>query len=142
VAVNKRLMEKGSSSNVNVNIVAANKGSTTNKASQEARTAPNANRFAYRNNYKGKNPMTRTQWRRFQRKKRLAKPKMDVVVQKVEFSKRQVKERLEPIVEEKDAEDEKDVMDDEPIVKFGANDVDSLKLWTSLLLQTASFLVS
>ena len=30
----------------------------------------NPNKYAYKNNYKGKNPMTRTQWRRFQRQKK------------------------------------------------------------------------
>src|SRR5947208_2435004 len=30
-------------------------------------------KFSYNNNYKGKNPMTRTQWRRYQRLKKLEK---------------------------------------------------------------------
>jgi len=32
--------------------------------------ASNAKRYAYNNNYKGKNPMTKKQWRRYQRQKR------------------------------------------------------------------------
>ncbi|KAH1237870.1 hypothetical protein GmHk_08G022674 [Glycine max] len=54
-----------------------------------------ANRYSYRNNYKGKNPMTRTQWRRFQRQKKLAQqnPQMG---QYKEVSRRPVKERLLP----------------------------------------------
>src|SRR6266487_2306422 len=32
--------------------------------------AVDANKYSYKNNYKGKNPMTRTQWRRFQRQKK------------------------------------------------------------------------
>ncbi|MCI78054.1 hypothetical protein A2U01_0099324, partial [Trifolium medium] len=67
----------------------------------------------YRNNYKGKNPMTRTQWRRFQRKKKLATQKVSAggnvtVVQKVELAKRPAKERLASIVEETEAENGKD----------------------------------
>jgi len=33
--------------------------------------ASNAKRYAYNNNYKGKNPMTKTQWRRYQRQKKV-----------------------------------------------------------------------
>jgi len=33
-------------------------------------TAFESKKFAYSNNYKGKNPMTRTQWRRYQRSKK------------------------------------------------------------------------
>jgi len=31
----------------------------------------NSKEFAYCNNYKGKNPMTKTQWRKFQRQKKV-----------------------------------------------------------------------
>ncbi|MCI73674.1 hypothetical protein A2U01_0094938, partial [Trifolium medium] len=75
--------------------------------------------------------MTCTQWRRFQRKKKLATQKVGAggnatVVQKVKLAKRPVKERLAPIVEEVEAEngkgagneedymDDDDLLDDEP----------------------------
>ncbi|MCI50307.1 hypothetical protein A2U01_0071551, partial [Trifolium medium] len=53
--------------------------------------------------------MTHTQWRRFQRKKKLATQKVSVggntnVVQKVELAKRPAKERFTPIVEDSNAE--------------------------------------
>ncbi|MCI95714.1 hypothetical protein A2U01_0117013, partial [Trifolium medium] len=57
--------------------------------------------------------MTRTQWRRFQLKKKLATQKVNVggnatVVQKVELAKKPAKERLAPIVEKTETEDGKD----------------------------------
>ncbi|MCI66820.1 hypothetical protein A2U01_0088078, partial [Trifolium medium] len=57
--------------------------------------------------------MTRTQWCRFQRKKKLATQNVNAggnatVVQKVEVTKRLVKERLASNVEEDKAEKEKD----------------------------------
>ncbi|MCI58920.1 hypothetical protein A2U01_0080175 [Trifolium medium] len=48
-------MEKGSSSNVSVNITAEAKDTKVIAGSQHAE----ANKYAYMNNYKGKNPMTR-----------------------------------------------------------------------------------
>ncbi|MCI69260.1 hypothetical protein A2U01_0090521, partial [Trifolium medium] len=65
-------MEKGSSSNVNVKITAEAKDTKVTVGSQDAE----ANKYAYMNNYNGKNPMTRTQWCRFQRKKKLATQKV------------------------------------------------------------------
>ncbi|MCI70502.1 hypothetical protein A2U01_0091765, partial [Trifolium medium] len=57
--------------------------------------------------------MTRTQWHRFQRKKKLATQKVSaegnaIVVQKVELAKRLAKGKLAPIVEETEAENGKD----------------------------------
>ncbi|MCI79416.1 hypothetical protein A2U01_0100687, partial [Trifolium medium] len=66
--------------------------------------------------------MTHTQWRRFQRKKKLASQKVSAggnanVIQKIELAKRLVKERLSPIIEEpKDAEDEGDYMEDDDLL--------------------------
>ena len=71
-----------------------------------------ANRYSYRNNYKGKNPMTRTQWRRFQRQKKLAQQNLQTGQYK-EVSRRPVKERLLPPVDEDKMEDE-DLLDSEP----------------------------
>jgi hypothetical protein len=109
-----------------VKIIAANKGSTSAKVPQENKVEPGANKFSYRNNYKGKNPMTRTQWRRFQRKKKLATQKVKAgsnknEVEKVELVKRPVKERLAPIKESevengKAAEGEEDFMDDDDLL--------------------------
>ncbi|MCI37228.1 hypothetical protein A2U01_0058452, partial [Trifolium medium] len=85
-----------------------------------------ANKYGYRNNYKGKNPMTQTQWRRFQRKKKLSTQKVNAggnatVVQKFELAKKPAKERLAPIVEETEAENGKDAenedyMDDDDLL--------------------------
>ncbi|MCI76864.1 hypothetical protein A2U01_0098134, partial [Trifolium medium] len=77
-------------SNVNVKIVSEAKDSKVVAGSQDTKAAVDANKYAYRNNYKGKNPMTRTQWRRFQRKKKLATQKVSAggnanVVQKIEL---------------------------------------------------------
>ncbi|WJX94328.1 hypothetical protein P8452_75757 [Trifolium repens] len=123
VAVNKKQMEGGSSSNVNVKIVAGNKSSAPAKVLQETKAESGANKFGYRNNYKGKNPMTRTQWRRFQRKKKMATQNVNArgnatVVQKVEMARRPAKERLSPVAEgnenEEDYMDDDDLLDDEP----------------------------
>jgi hypothetical protein len=123
VAVNKKQMEGGSSSNVNVKIVAGNKSPAPAKVLQETKAESGANKFAYRNNYKGKNPMTRTQWRRFQRKKKMATQNVNAggnatVVQKVEMARRPAKERLSPVAEgnenEEDYMDDDDLLDDEP----------------------------
>eukprot|EP00256_Glycine_max_P066604 XP_025981199.1 uncharacterized protein LOC100802634 [Glycine max] len=71
-----------------------------------------ANKYSYRNNYRGKNPMTRTQWRRFQRQKKLAQQNPQTGQYK-EVSRRPVKERLLPPVDEDKMEDE-DLLDSEP----------------------------
>jgi hypothetical protein len=70
-------------------------------------TAFQSKKFAYSNNYKGKNPMTRTQWRRYQRSKKdiftslkdeTVDPKGDLRM--VETKRREAKERLSlPLVE-------------------------------------------
>ncbi|CAJ2675460.1 unnamed protein product [Trifolium pratense] len=56
-------------------------------------------KYAYRNNYKGKNLMTRTQWRRHQRQQRLSlqeaqKTEDNKGKQVVEVTRRPLKERL------------------------------------------------
>ncbi|XP_045822090.1 uncharacterized protein LOC123914975 [Trifolium pratense] len=56
-------------------------------------------KYSYRNNYKGKNPMTRTQWRRHQRQQRLSlqeaqKTEDNKGKQVVEVTRRPLKERL------------------------------------------------
>jgi type IV secretory pathway protease TraF len=77
VAFDKKWMEKGSSNNVNVKftagtskviaeskVVAGSKpqvGSKVVVQPPKSQVAAEANKYGYRNNYKGKNPMTRTQ---------------------------------------------------------------------------------
>jgi hypothetical protein len=39
-------------------------------ATPTQKEASNSRQYAYNNNYKGKNPMTKTQWHRYQRQKR------------------------------------------------------------------------
>jgi len=50
------------------------KGNTNNVVTKNVTTdtenPDESKKYAYRNNYKGKNPMTRTQWRRYQRSKK------------------------------------------------------------------------
>ena len=46
------------------------KGSTNTADNNKNGTAFESKKYAYTNNYKGKNPMTRTQWRRYQRYKK------------------------------------------------------------------------
>jgi hypothetical protein len=144
VAFDKKWMEKGSSSNVNVKfvsgtsnskmiaetkVVAGSKpcaGSKMVVEPQNPQATTEANKYGYRNNYKGKNLMTRTQWRRFQHKKKLDAQQTKAggnttAMEKVEFVKRPVKERLAPIKESeaensKDAEDEEDFMDDDDLL--------------------------
>ncbi|PNX66332.1 hypothetical protein L195_g055027, partial [Trifolium pratense] len=55
VTFNKRMMENGSSSNVNVNIVSEPKGSKVAAGKETMNAATEANKYSYRNNYKGKN---------------------------------------------------------------------------------------
>ncbi|MCI30183.1 hypothetical protein A2U01_0051392, partial [Trifolium medium] len=96
-------MEKGSSSNPN------------------PRNSYESNKYSYKNNYMGKNPMTRTQRRRFQREKKLAQQNVQnnakgkYKKQFVEVAKRPAKERLLPPMAhnqgDKDVEDQ--YMDDD-----------------------------
>jgi hypothetical protein len=79
-AFNKKVMHQGGPSQVPPNM---NEG----------------NKFSYSNNYKGKNPMTRTQWRRYQRQQKLAKQNASTggnakEVKLVEKAKRPAKERI------------------------------------------------
>ncbi|KAK2422828.1 hypothetical protein QL285_033329 [Trifolium repens] len=71
-----------------------------------------ANKYSYRNNYKGKHPMTRTQWRRFQRQKKLAATNLQTGQYK-EVARRPAKERILPPINENKMEDE-DLLDSEP----------------------------
>jgi hypothetical protein len=149
VAFDKKWMEKGSSSNVNVKFVSGttnskmiaeskvvagskpNVGSKVVVEPQDHQAATEANKYDYRNNYKGKNPMTRTQWRRIQRKKKLASQQFKAggsknEMEKVELVKMPVKERLAPIKESefengKDVEDEEDFMDDDDLLDEESN---------------------
>ncbi|CAJ2653510.1 unnamed protein product [Trifolium pratense] len=102
------------------------KGSKVVAGKETVNAASEVNKYSYRNNYKGKNPMTRTQWRRFQRKQKLTakeaggKAVATQKVEKVEMAKRPVKERLSIILEEPiaenaqgGAEDEDDMEDDD-----------------------------
>ncbi|WJX29353.1 hypothetical protein P8452_18005 [Trifolium repens] len=139
----KKWMEKGSSRNVNVKFVSGttnskmiaeskvvagskpNVGSKMVVEPQDHQAAAEANKYGYMNNYKGKNPMTRTQWRKFQRKKKLATQQVKAggsknEMDRVELVKRPVKERLAPIKESeaengKDAEDKEDFMEDDDL---------------------------
>jgi len=107
----------------------AMKGSTSNIVTRNVRTDtenPNDSRkYAYRNNYKGKRPMTRSQWRRYQRsKKGIAASVDDKAVDPkgkeklVETVRRPVKERLSmlPVGENPigDGETDSDFLDSEP----------------------------
>ena len=77
-------------------------------------TAFESKKYAYRSNYKGKNPMTRTQWRRYQRSKKGGSTSLeDKIVDlkggqgMVESNMRPVKERLSlPSIEEDPNEDD------------------------------------
>ncbi|MCI16446.1 hypothetical protein A2U01_0037588, partial [Trifolium medium] len=105
VAFIKKVMEKGSSSNANQN------------------NSSEAKKYSYRNNYMGKNPMTRTQWRRFQRQKKLANQSAQAggnanAVKIVEMAKRPIKERISPPSDVEDA-----FMDDDLLESDGDFDV-------------------
>ncbi|MCH81201.1 hypothetical protein A2U01_0001985 [Trifolium medium] len=144
VAINNRkMMEKGSSSSVNVKIVSEGKELKALAEPKEMVAVPETNKYGYRNNYKGKNPMTRTQWRRYQRKKKLTAQGAQaggslvkvggnpikaggnsVVESKKELARRPLKERLAPIAENVEAEKEEadmegelegDFMEDDPL---------------------------
>ncbi|WJX34091.1 hypothetical protein P8452_22239 [Trifolium repens] len=71
-----------------------------------------ANKYSYKNNYKGKHPMTRTQWRRFQRQKKLAATNLQTGQYK-EVARRPAKERILPPIDENKMEDD-DLLDSEP----------------------------
>jgi hypothetical protein len=91
------------------------KGSSSKPQSQVE-----AKKYTYKNNYMGKNPMTRTQWRRHQRQKKLAlqagqNSADNKGKQVVEVARRPAKERISPPVipaKEKDAVENEDVDDD------------------------------
>ncbi|PNX56307.1 hypothetical protein L195_g058142, partial [Trifolium pratense] len=100
------------------------KGSSSkNQSSQSV----DSKKYAYRNNYMGKNPMTRTQWRRHQRQQKLSlqeaqKTEDNKGKQVVEATRRPLKERLsqsltdrkvDDKLEEEDMEDE-DLLDSDP----------------------------
>ncbi|WJX12142.1 hypothetical protein P8452_02671 [Trifolium repens] len=77
----QRNVEKGNSSNFN------------------PKKDPESRKYDYRNNYKGKNPMTRSQWRRYQRQKKVAAQKSQITVDSkgerpMELAKRPMRERL------------------------------------------------
>ncbi|KAK2442350.1 hypothetical protein QL285_013552 [Trifolium repens] len=77
----QRNMEKGNSSNSN------------------PKKDPESRKYDHRNNYKGKNPMTRSQWRRYQRQKKVAAQKSQVTAdgngkRPLELAKKPMKERL------------------------------------------------
>ncbi|CAJ2662571.1 unnamed protein product [Trifolium pratense] len=135
VTFNRRMMENGSSSNVNVNIVAEPKGSKVVAGKETVNAATEVNKYSYRNNYKGKNPMTRTQWRRFQRKQKLTAKEAEAggkvvatqKAEKVEMAKRPVKERLSIVLEEPIAENAQggaegeDDMEDDDLLDEGSD---------------------
>jgi hypothetical protein len=79
-------------------------------------TKPNysddAKKYSYKNNYKGKHPMTRTQWRRFQHHKKLAATCLQTGQYK-EVARRPAKERIFPPIDENIMEDD-DLLDSEP----------------------------
>jgi hypothetical protein len=75
-----------------------NKGIVEKESSSNSRpkNSVETNKYAYKNNYMGENPMTRTQWRRHQRQKKLALQNMQNHVgnkgkQAVEMAKKPVK---------------------------------------------------
>ncbi|CAJ2657252.1 unnamed protein product [Trifolium pratense] len=135
VTFNRRMMENGSSSNVNVNIVAEPRGSKVVAGKEIVNAATEVNKYSYRNNYKGKNPMTRTQWRRFQRKQKLTAKEAEAggkvvatqKAEKVEMAKRPVKERLSIVLEEPIAENAQgraegeDDMEDDDLLDEGSD---------------------
>jgi hypothetical protein len=55
----------------------------------------NSNKYAYNNNYKGKNPVTKTQWRRYQRQKKASALKNVTNVEKREEKQETVFEMVE-----------------------------------------------
>ncbi|KAK2444838.1 hypothetical protein QL285_015833 [Trifolium repens] len=117
----QRNVEKGNSSNFN------------------PKKDPESRKYDYRNNYKGKNPMTRSQWRRYQRQKKVAAQKSQITADSkgerpMELAKRPMRERLgEPKVESlvaDNVEDEHmeadDFLDSEPDLEIIVNVVSIL----------------
>ncbi|WJX56991.1 hypothetical protein P8452_42594 [Trifolium repens] len=94
IRFNKRAMEVGGSSGAKPNY------------------SEDANKYSYKNNYKGKHPMTTTQWRRFQRQKKLAATNLQTGQYK-EVARRSAKERIFPPIDENKMEDV-DLLDSEP----------------------------
>ena len=105
------------------------KGRTSNivtkNVTNDAENANESRKYAYRNNYKGKNPVTQTQWRRYQRSKKGIATSIDgkAVDPKgkemmVKTVKRPMKERLYlPLIEEnlvRDDEMDLNFMNSEP----------------------------
>ncbi|CAJ2646962.1 unnamed protein product [Trifolium pratense] len=100
------------------------KGSSSKSRSSQS---GDSKKYAYRNNYMGKNPMTRTQWRRHQRQQKLSlqetqKTENHKGKQVVEATRRPLKERLsQPLadqnvddkIEEENLEDE-DLLESDP----------------------------
>jgi hypothetical protein len=84
------------------------KRSTSNVDNNKNGTAFESKKYAYINNYKGKNPMTRTQWRRCQRSKKGITASLEDKTadpegnqRMVESGRRPAKERLSlPLVKE------------------------------------------
>ena len=79
------------------------KGNTSNVLTKNVTTDPEnpdeSKKYAYHNNYKGKNPITHTKWRRYQRSKkgisvRANDKKVDPEEKLVESVRKPVKERL------------------------------------------------
>jgi hypothetical protein len=92
--------------------------------SEPPESGSEAKKYSYKNNYKGKNPMTRTQWRRYQRQKKLAIQSPNAggnikVDQKIKLAKKPTNEKVYVPVETSEAENEKntknedDYMDDD-----------------------------
>ncbi|MCI12940.1 hypothetical protein A2U01_0034050, partial [Trifolium medium] len=83
------------------------RGSSSNSKSNQS---IDSKKYAYKNNYMGKNPMTRTQWRRHQRQKKLALQNVQNAEENkgkqiIEVAKRPIKERLSQPVPIKEIED-------------------------------------
>jgi hypothetical protein len=92
--------------------------------SKVSEAASEAKKYSYRNIYKGENPMTRTQWRRYQRQKKLVIQSPNVggnikTDQKIKLAKKPTNEKESVPVEssktenEKDADNKDDFMDDD-----------------------------
>ena len=117
------------------------KGNTSNAFTKNVTTDTDnpdeSRKYSYRNNYKGKNPMTRTQWRRYQRsKKGITASADDKAVnpkeKMVEIVRRPVKKMLSlPPVKEnvvRDDEMDSDFMDSEPNFDLVCNVVSILPI--------------
>jgi len=69
------------------------KGTTS---ASSTNTPPESKRFAYNNNYKGKNPMIRTQWRKYQRYKK-AVVAVFADVDSIELAKMTIKDKVNSV---------------------------------------------